>query len=164
MASGDESKWPRQGLTSNKSSLAPRKNAQLCNIYCCLLRKHIMRNCIHNAAKLLKTLCPPILLSSPPPVCSSPPRHLLPKAENCSPSPHPPPLRLGSPCLLPSSLLGCLCHSQSLCACPPRQACQQPCSWSPLPRAARCRPRNRYPSKEGKQMGLFLIPSCLQGK
>lgn len=32
-----------------------------------------------------------------------------------APPPHPPPLRLGSPCLLPSSLLGCLCHSESLC-------------------------------------------------
>lgn len=90
MASGDESKWPRQGLTSNKSSLAPRKNAQLCNIYCCLLRKHIMRNCIHNAAKLLKTLCPPTLLSSPPPVCSSPPDTSSPKLKTALPPPSPP--------------------------------------------------------------------------
>lgn len=89
MASGDESKWPRIGLTNNKFCLAPRKNAQLCNIYCYLLRKHLMRNCTQNAAKILKTLWSPTWLSTPPPVCSSPPPHLLPKAENCSPSIHP---------------------------------------------------------------------------
>lgn len=113
MASGDESKWPRQGLTSNKSSLAPRKNAQLCNIYCCLLRKHIMRNCIHNAAKLLKTLCPPTLLSSPPPVCSSPPDTSSPKLKTALPSPHPH-FRVSLPASLSSSGLP-LPLAESLC-------------------------------------------------
>lgn len=159
MASGDESRWPRQGLACHEFSLASGKNAQLCHIYWCLLRKHVTRKCIQNAAKPLKTLCSPTLLSSPPPVCSSPPHtsSLRLKAAPYSPHLPLPPLRLRVS--LPAPLLSSglpLSLTESLCLST-QTGLPAPLLLVPVTPV----PQEQVLFKERKEPGCILIPPAV---